>query len=288
MKLRFAIAFVVLLLMVPVVAWIAGSRMTAPAQERVGDCPAVLRCESVEFESESGAMLRGWFVEGRANRGTVVLMHGLRANRRSLAGRATFLNRSGYSVLAFDFRASGESTGDRLTFGYLERLDAEAAVRFARGRRPVAGIGVIGVSMGGAAFLLAEKMPPVDAVVLEMVYPTMDSAIANRLDHSLFPGARFFSPLLTFQFPLRIGVGVWKMRPVERIGHLRVPVLIVGGADDPFTTAEESEQLFAAANEPKDIWIADGVGHQDIHKLRAPEYENRILGFLETRINLGR
>jgi alpha-beta hydrolase superfamily lysophospholipase len=67
------------------------------------------------------------------------MAHAVRADRRSMLGRAEFLHRAGYSVLLFDAQAHGESPGDRITFGYLEALDAAAAVSFAVARDPDSG-----------------------------------------------------------------------------------------------------------------------------------------------------
>ena len=82
------------------------------------------------------------------------MMHGVRANRMSMVERARILHASGFSVLLFDFQAHGESPGKRITFGYLEALDAEAAVAFVRQRLPGERIGAVGTSLGGAAALL--------------------------------------------------------------------------------------------------------------------------------------
>ena len=95
--------------------------------------------------------LHGWWAPSaipsaipRANDGggTVVLMHGLRGNRLQMLNRARVLNEHGFSVLLFDFQASGESPGRRITLGKLEGLDAAAAVRFVRDRRPHERVGV--------------------------------------------------------------------------------------------------------------------------------------------------
>ena len=69
-------------------------------------------------------------------RGIVVLMHGVRANRLQMAGRAEILQRHNFSVLLFNFQAHGESQGQRLTFGRLEGLDAAAAVRLPAAGHP--------------------------------------------------------------------------------------------------------------------------------------------------------
>ena len=39
-----------------------------------------------------------------------------------------------------------------------------------------------------------------------------------------------------------------------------------------------------AAAEPKEFWIVDGARHQDLHKFREREYEERILTFFEKHL----
>ena len=46
--------------------------------------------------------------------------------------RASFLRRAGYSTLLIDFQATGETKGDRITFGWKESRDVLAAVEFIR------------------------------------------------------------------------------------------------------------------------------------------------------------
>ncbi len=94
----------------------------------------------------------------RKGAGAIILMHGVRANRLSMLDRARFLSHAGYAVLLVDFQAHGESTGEHITFGYLESRDAQAAVRFLRANAPDEKIGVIGVSMGGAPLCLPRRL----------------------------------------------------------------------------------------------------------------------------------
>jgi uncharacterized protein len=261
--------------------WVAGDRLSAPVNHAVGAPPAELRASPVEFASESGSTLRGWLLSGRAGRGAVVLMHGVRADRTSMSGRARFLNAAGYGVLLFDFQAHGESPGRRITFGHLESLDARAAVRFVRERLPGECVAVVGVSMGGAAALLAEPPLEADALVLEMVYPTLEEAVADRLKIRLGPWAGALSPLLTIQLRPRLGVGPERMRPVERAAHAPGPKLFIAGALDRHTTLEESRRLFAAARGPKELWVVEGAAHTDFHAAAREEYERRVLDFFD-------
>jgi pimeloyl-ACP methyl ester carboxylesterase len=175
------IAVLILALIALVSIWIAGGLLAAPVNQPIGSLPSDLPGEPVQFSSESGSQIHGWLIPGQKQHGSVMLMHGVRGNRTSMLDRARFLSRAGYTVLLFDFQAHGESPGQHITFGYLESRDARAAVSFLRSRAPGERIGVIGVSMGGAAALLATPPLAADALVLELVYPTIDQAIDDRL-----------------------------------------------------------------------------------------------------------
>ena len=98
----------------------AGTVLVAPVHQSVGDPPGDLATRVVQFQSQSGATIHGWFIPGKKGAGAIVLMHGVRANRLSMLDRARFLSRAGFSVLLFDFQAHGESSGDHITFGFLE------------------------------------------------------------------------------------------------------------------------------------------------------------------------
>lgn len=195
--------------------------------------------------------------------------------------RARFLSRAGYAVLLFDFQAHGESTGQHITFGGLESMDAQAAVDFLHHAVPDEKIGLIGVSMGGAAALLASPKLDVQAFVLEMVYPTISEAVANRLTMRLGKYASVLTPLLTSQLKPRLGVAAQALRPIDKVKDITAPKLFIAGAEDEHTTLEESVRLFDAACEPKQIWIVNGAKHQDLHKAAKEQYEKRVLGFFQ-------
>lgn len=206
-------------------------------------------------------------------------MHGVRANRLSMLDRARFLSHADYSVLLFDFQAHGESTGEHITFGYLESMDAQAAVRFLRANAPHEKIGVIGVSLGGAAVLLASPALDVNATVLEMVYPTINQAISNRLTMRLGGWAGSLTPLLSWQLKPRLGIDAEVLRPIDHIGKISLPILLIAGAEDQHTTLEESRRMFDAANEPKELWVVNGARHVDLYPVAKREYEQHVLDF---------
>jgi pimeloyl-ACP methyl ester carboxylesterase len=264
--------------------WLAGGVLTASAPQTIGAIPAGLSGRLVEFHSESGSTIHGWLIPGKASAGAIVLMHGVRSNRLSMVGRARFLSQAGYSVLLFDFQAHGESDGTHITFGSLERKDAQAAIQFLRDNAPGEKIGVVGVSMGGAAAILATPPLSVDAMAIEMVYPTINEAVNDRLTLRLGRWARILTPLLIIQLRPRLGVDPDELRPIDHVNQLTFPKLFIAGADDHHTTIEESRHLYETACAPKELWIVPGAAHVDLHEASKIEYELRLLNFFKSNL----
>ena len=134
---RLAVILLIAMGAVACITWWIGSRLSAPVPREIGPLPSTLPgVTTVSFPSASGSRIRAWFAAGRPRRGTVVLAHARRRDRREMLGRAEFLHHAGYSVLLFDAQAHGESPGRQTSFGHLEALDAAAAVSFAQARAP--------------------------------------------------------------------------------------------------------------------------------------------------------
>ena len=259
---------------------VVGAQLVRAVPADVGEAPDDLRAIDIVFPSESGSVIHGWFVEGEGERGCMLLLPGIRANRLSMVERARFLRRLGYGVMLIDFQATGESPGRRITFGSLESRDVAAAVARLRELCPNQPVGVIGSSLGGAAALLTRKPIDADALVLEAVYPTIRHATSNRLRQRLGFLAEPMAGVLLM--PLRLGLGVAPndLQPIDRIGEVQYPKFIISGAADRHTTADDTRALFEAAQEPKSIWLVPELQHVDIHRARRVEYERRVSDFI--------
>jgi alpha-beta hydrolase superfamily lysophospholipase len=260
-----------------------GCVFARPARTFVGSAPTSLGAQTVAFPSRSGSVIRAWLAPGKRGAGAVLLLHGMGGNRSSMLGRAAFLHRAGFTVLAPDFQAHGESPGQHITFGELESLDAEAALAFLRSRAPGERVGIIGVSMGGAATLVGSKPLRADALVLESVYPTFRDAVADRLRSWLGPVGflgNAVTPALIQLVAPRIGVDPSKLRPIDDIEKVGEPLLLIAGTEDHYTRLSESRALFARATSPKELWEVRGAGHEDLHEYAPLEYERRVGAFL--------
>lgn len=265
-------------------ALLIGTRVSSPAPAAVGPPPPDLPIERLSIASPSGSRLAGWLMRGRPKGGAVVILHGVRANRLEMLCRMRLLNRHGFSVLACDFQAHGESAGEHITFGYLESRDARAVFDHLRRALPEERVGIIGVSLGGASAVLADPPLQADAMVLEAVFASFKTAVENRLAIGLGKAGRRLAPLLLWQVRPRLGFDPGLLQPAARIGRLHAPLLLIAGDADKRATLTEMDEIMARANTPKELWVIAGAGHVDFERFAPYEYERRVVGFLTAHL----
>lgn len=262
--------------------WIAGSCLVSPIQGSIGAPPSDLPAHPVLITDAGGESVHGWLIDGIEGQGAVLLLHGVRADRRAMIHRARFLHAAGYAVLLIDFQAAGESPGKAITFGFREAEDVKASLRYIRQQLPGERVGIIGTSMGGAATILAEPDVEADAVILEQVYPSIRQATEDRLAIHLGPLGPKLAPVLLMTLHAHLGIYPEALRPIDHIGRLSMPKLLIVGDRDRHTTIAESYAMFHAATGHKELWVVHGARHVDLCRYAEVDYQERVLGFFDT------
>jgi pimeloyl-ACP methyl ester carboxylesterase len=243
--------------------------------------PAGLIAENVEMTSSAGDLMRGWWMQGDAESPSIILVHGIRANRLAMLGRAELLSKRGYSVFLFDLPAHGQSGGSRISFGKRESSAVSAALGWVKAQRKGGRIGVDGLSLGGASVLLRREHSGFDAIVVEEVFPDIHRAILNRLTDRFGILGYALEPMLEAQLVVRLHEWPSELAPINEIAKVGAPILVIGGELDHLTPAEETREIFARAAEPKELWIVPGSGHADFLQTRPSDYERIVCGFFD-------
>ncbi|MCP5290946.1 MAG: alpha/beta fold hydrolase [Nitrosomonas sp.] len=269
-----------MLVLMAAVIFLVGELVTGSAATATEVLLTDVPVQSVKIPAVDGGPVHGWLTYGQDGGGVVLLVHSIRSNRVEMLGRARFLTAQGYHTLMIDLQAHGETPGNRITFGVRESENVVAAVDFLRRTFPHERIGAIGVSLGAAAIVLAEQNLGLDAVILESLHPTIEEAVENRLRLFLGEPGALFLPVLLSQITWFTGVPIDALNPVTHISNLNAPVLLISGTHDHHTTVRETEQLFAAAREPKELWIVPGAGHFNMHDYAGRAYEREVSEFL--------
>ncbi len=249
-----------------------------------------LEYEDIYFHTSDGVLLHGWFLPAAPGsdvapdgpRGTVLHVHGNAANITGHYEFIRWLPESGYNVLVFDYRGYGRSGGAVSRAGTI--LDAEAAVDYLHSRPDVDArrVFAIGQSLGGAVAIAAAARRPglIRGLVVEGAFTRYrDIARHHVASHPLML-------LTTWWYPLLLK---GDHDPIDHVADVSpTPLLIMHGGTDRVVPARMGRELFDAAREPKELWIADGMDHYQVWDDHAEEARRRVLAFFERSLSAGR
>ncbi len=205
---------------------------------------------------------------------------GHRSPKSDLLGIGSGLWRAGNNVLLFDWRSRGQSDIAQHSLAYYELRDAEAAVAYALGRVPGARLGLLGFSMGASvAILLAAREPRVAAVVADSPFTGIAEVVAHAAAQKHLP-AKLVVPIADALTRWRYGYRFGAVRPVEAVAAISPrPLLLIHGAADSLIPVSHAHAFYAAAREPKERWIVEGMDHCGGYFADRPVYVARVSEF---------
>jgi uncharacterized protein len=236
----------------------------------VEDQPKVLaefgaKAETLRFTSRDRITTVGWWIPTAKpeQSPTLIVLHGLGANRLAYLSRMLPLWKKGINLLILDLREHGESGGDYFTYGYHEWQDITAAIdelekRPGKLSQPLA---VLGVSAGGTvAIAAAANDQRIDGVMTIGTFADLTTTI-HRQSSWLFPAWRNRGMARAEQ------IGQFKIAdaaPQKMIQRVRVPMLIAHGGRDDYIPFSDAQKLFAAANQPKQFYPIGNANHANM------------------------
>jgi hypothetical protein len=219
--------------------------------------------EALTLSTPDGERLDAWFVPKPQARGAVLVLHGNAGNMSHRMDTIAMFHRLGYSVLIFDYRGYGRSTGYPSEEGlYQDARTAWAHLARERGLAP-GRIVLFGESLGGAvaARLAAEERP--GALVLS----------------SVFASAREFAADIYPWLPTR-----WLVRmnydSRAALASVHCPVLVAHSPDDEIIPFSHGKKLFEAAPEPR-VFLQLAGGHNDGFIFMREEWVRVLADFLD-------
>lgn len=260
-------------------------RVTHPggrfAMRNVTPADAGMDFETVEFPSRDELTLFGWYVPSE-NGSTIILVHGHGGKGIAMIYHASALVAKGYGVLMYDQRAHGSSDGDVCTLGWHEAEDLLGALDYLQGRSDVdlERIGVLGISLGGkAALLAAARDEGLRAVVAEGPGPVILSDHGGRpttLRRWInYPANLFYYSVLRFMSGAQPTEGI--LDTIAEISPRPVMLISAGRGSEAVLTRLSYE----AAARPKEIWEVPKAKHARVYFVNPQAYQEKIAGFFD-------
>ena len=252
----------------------------------VGEWMEKQRWEHVALRARDGLRLHALFLAAEEPAGKLAIFHhGFTSHAVDNASHAKFFHEQGYEVLLLDLRAHGESEGEYVGFGILDRFDTLEWVRWGRERfGPDVKIVLHGTSMGGATVLMALGLPEiqaaVSAVIADCAYTSPADIFSSVIqkDYHLPPAP--IIRLTSARAQKEAGYRFDEYSTLDALKNNRVPVLFVHGKEDKFVPTWMSEKNYDACPSKKRLLMVEGAGHGSSVFENQPLYEATEKAFL--------
>jgi pimeloyl-ACP methyl ester carboxylesterase len=242
--------------------------------------------ESVKYPTKNNKQLYGWWIPAPRDQmesaSTIILVHGWNRNVGRMMPYIKELHPAGFNLLVFDSRNHGSSDADEFSSMPKFAEDIIASINFLE-KKPnssIENLGVIGLSMGGAASIYAaSKDVRIKKVIAvgAFAHPAVVMKREIQKKHIPYPLIWMFFKYVQY----KIGISFDKIAPINNIGRVKAKLLLIHGEQDDVVLVEDAQSMEKAGNqETLELWTVPGKGHSDCHE--DAEYWNRVKAFLET------
>jgi uncharacterized protein len=239
------------------------------------------KAETLRFTSRDRITTVGWWIPTAQpeQSPTLIVLHGLGATRQDHLASMLPLWQKGINLLLLDLREHGESGGQYFTYGYHEWQDITAAIdtleqRQGKLSQPLV---VLGISVGGTVAIAATAQDQrIQGVITIGTFADLTTTIQHQSPW-LSDAWRTRSMLRAEQ------IGQFKIAdasPKRNIQQVQVPVLIVHAEQDDYIPLSDAQQLFAAANQPKQFHLLDNANHANMIEIHGDDLRQTIEQFI--------
>lgn len=216
---------------------------------------------------------------------TVVIVHGFSGSKKSMFSYGTMFHDLGFNVLIPDDRASGQSQGKYIGYGWLDRKDyLDWIHKVIQHNGKSSKILMFGVSMGGATTIMTsgERVPKqVKAYIADCGYTSVYDEITYQAKQMYHLPQWPFVPMVSEISKVLAGYSYQQASAIKQIKKNHRPILIIHGSKDTFVPTWMGRALYRAANKPKELWIVPGAKHAGSFKHNPYVYQQHINNFLK-------
>ena len=240
--------------------------------------------QEVNITSFDGLKLCGAAIE--ANPGSkhwMLIVHGYTGSRAVSAQFIDMFTEEGYNVLLIDQRRHGLSEGRYTTYGYYEKYDVQAWIRWLTSQygKDIA-VGLHGQSLGGGTVLeyLSIAAPQVKLVIADCPYSDLTDLIRHQLSSLNKIPARPFLSWVDARIRRKAGFSLNQVSPIRAVRESTLPVMFIHGSKDNYVPTRMSLEMYEAKPEPKKLLLIEGAIHANAYHIDPNGYREGVQSFL--------
>ena len=238
--------------------------------------------ETVKLNTRDHILIEAWYSGVDSAKGTILLFHGISANKGYMLSEAYEFRRLGYNVMLVDLRGHGNSGGNYTTTGVKESEEVKLAYDYAlqQGNK---NIFLYGVSMGAVIIMKAisdYSLQPA-GIILEMPFASLHDHLKARARTLGFPEEPF-GFLVTFWVGMERGFNGFKHRTCLYAAKVNCPVLMQSGALDNYVQRGETERVYShIASQKKKLVVYEHASHESLLGNEPIKWKKEVSDFLQ-------
>lgn len=223
-----------------------------------------LPLEEVWLPVDDVVTVFGWFIDAGPTSPVLLWCHGNAGNVSHRLENIRQLYQRGISVMIFDYRGYGRSTGVPSEAGFYQ--DALASYDYLIQHRRISPerLIIFGRSLGSS-------------VAGEVA---IRRSSAGLMVEGSFPSIQAMSDHHYFGLPTRWLMDV-DFNLAKKVRVLQVPLLVIHGEQDSIVPMALGRQVFEAAHEPKRWYVVSGAGHNDVPFVGGESYYREMDLFIQ-------
>jgi fermentation-respiration switch protein FrsA (DUF1100 family) len=214
----------------------------------------------------------------------MIFCHGVTVNRLTSIKYAKLFLKRGFNAILYDARRHGKSGGKTTSYGYYEKYDLAAVVRWVKerfGQKIL--LGIHGESMGAATLLQYAGLVEdgADFYIADCPFSDFSEQLLHILkrDHHL-PRWPILSIARLF-LKIRDGYSPDEASPRLGIRNIDHPVLFIHSRNDTYVPVRMTEELYREKPDRKMLFLAENGGHACSYPDNPQAYEQALDRFLE-------
>jgi uncharacterized protein len=211
------------------------------------------------IETSDHIRLNGWWKVQEGARWATLYLHGNAGNISHRSDTIREITAAGSSILMLDYRGYGKSAGWPTEKGLYRDADAAYAYLIGLGYRD-GQIVVHGESLGTAVAVDLASRQQCAALILEAPFTSGADVAGSQVP--------VLGPMLVRTF-----------NSASKIGKIGAPKLFIQGDRDLVIPHRFAQELFESATGPKEFWIVNGAGHNDILETAGRRYREKLRAF---------
>ena len=219
--------------------------------------------------------------ENSEKKRVVICFHGYTSKGLAdFTGLTDYYFRHGYAMLHPDARAHGDSEGDYIGFGCLDRKDALGWIDWVLQKCGTdVEIFLHGISMGGATALMAsglELPPQVKGIISDCGFTSPKEVFTHVLNTMYHLPAFPIIPAANIVNKRLAGYGMDECNAKREVAKAKVPILFIHGSKDTFVPVKMCQELYDCCASPKKKLIVEGAAHGESYFKDMKAYEEAL------------